>query len=118
MTPSRTLAARLEEAARGYDIHQHLGTALTSEEAAETAALLREAAQALASSDQGTGWQPIATAPKDGTGILAVQGSNMRVCSWTQCGWTFYQSKLGAPFVIMIAPTHWQPLPPPPREVP
>lgn len=59
-------------------------------------------------------WQPIATAPKDGTGIIAYQNGNMRVCNWSQSGWAFYQSKPGAPIVAMMAPTHWRPLPAPP----
>lgn len=56
-------------------------------------------------------WQPIETAPKDGTSVLAFQNGNMRVCSWSPSGWAFYQSKPGAPIVVMLQPTHWMPLP-------
>lgn len=61
-------------------------------------------------------WQPIATAPKDGTGILAFQNGNMRVCSWSSFGWAFYQFKPGEAIVVMVCPTHWMPLPPAPVD--
>jgi hypothetical protein len=57
-------------------------------------------------------WQPIATAPKDGTEILGwpVEGGNstIAIVSFFR-GWTSgdYDAE----------PTHWQPLPQPPDEV-
>lgn len=61
-------------------------------------------------------WQPIATAPKDGTAVLCFQNGNMRVCAWSVSGWAFYQRQPGDPIVVMLDPTHWMPLPDPPTE--
>lgn len=61
-------------------------------------------------------WQPIETAPKDGTWILLSGcsfGHNMRVGRWyfwsdTQgCDWSDYNNR-------GFKPTHWMPLPEPP----
>lgn len=59
---------------------------------------------------EGRGWQPIETAPRDGTRLLLYsvhrrriadgEFGNYRVWSW--------------PYV-MVEPTHWQPLPPGPE---
>lgn len=61
-------------------------------------------------------WQPIETAPKDGTAFLAIVEQFSYVCIWhrhRQC-WTD-----GGPAYMTIPadeqPTHWQPLPPPPE---
>lgn len=56
-------------------------------------------------------WQPIESAPKDGSPLLLVSDERMRVCNWTISGWAFYQRKPGAPIAVMLHPTHWQPLP-------
>lgn len=66
------------------------------------------------------GWQPIATAPKDGTrflawGTLHAPGWNdgehpsQEVCTWTQYGW--YSPSLGG-----WEPTHWMSFPAPPAQ--
>ncbi len=71
-------------------------------------------------------WQPIETAPKDGTYILAfenfeVAGPLMCVMGWTDTGehiehdsitegWT----KEGSGYLGECNPTHWMPLPEPP----
>lgn len=60
-------------------------------------------------------WQPIETAPKDGTQILAWDGFNFDLCEWSAperrpqdaCWWI--DNDKGS-----MHPTHWQPLPPPP----
>jgi len=63
-------------------------------------------------------WQPIETAPKDGTYVLVygyrshVDGSVMHVVRWTKGdGWAADGDDLGEQ-----KPTHWMPLPPPPKQ--
>lgn len=74
---------------------------------------LRRARAALAAD----GWQPIATAPRDGTPLLGFIP-------------TYYQGKGGQTIIVWVgdawwdghafktAPNHWQPLPAPPKEKP
>lgn len=66
-------------------------------------------------------WQPIETAPKDGTEILVFVGGTIIIGSWSNGsvlrdeGW--YDAEAGVKFVNgLLDPTHWQPLPSPPRE--
>lgn len=63
------------------------------------------------------GWRDIATAPKDGTPILVYcpfQSPNCVVVKWRDVrqGWV-NASSFG---LITSEPTHWMPLPPPPKE--
>lgn len=65
-------------------------------------------------------WQPIETAPKDGTRVLAVghRGSNIDVIEWGNGRYLgrvkgYNQAWVNNPGVE-VNPTHWQPLPPPP----
>ena len=68
------------------------------------------------------GWQPIETAPKDGTPILShkagVWAMPMIVC-WLdgpgigEPAWRQYDAE---PSIVRRHPTHWMPLPTPPRE--
>jgi hypothetical protein len=66
------------------------------------------------------GWQDIATAPKDGSVILAVtieaQSPGVRVSWWDEDGWVTVWKP--AKFVVSGPhrwwPTHWQPMPRPP----
>jgi len=60
-------------------------------------------------------WQPISTAPKDGTAVLTFQespltGGKMKVALWRDDtvpkGWSASED----------APTHWMPLPVPPNS--
>lgn len=69
------------------------------------------------------GWQPIETAPRDGTRVLCVWA-----CAWGEMvyeGWCqsagtardggdFWRSHSLVP--VSGRPTHWMPLPPPPQE--
>lgn len=64
------------------------------------------------------GWQPIETAPKDGTTIIVLDGSCVEPAMWDceeevdggQC-W-----RASDPAWERIQPTHWTPLPPPPTD--
>jgi hypothetical protein len=66
-----------------------------------------------------TKWQPIETAPKDGTEIIAyrkVQPPHIEAMSWADYGdtgrwyWTYDGDSPD------VQPTHWIPIPPPPEE--
>lgn len=72
-------------------------------------------------------WQPIETAPRDGTEILLFQaiqyGVMMRVGNWDErgehidtgkrvAGWT----EADDGYIGCIEPTHWMPLPEPPTQ--
>ena len=56
-------------------------------------------------------WQPIETAPKDGTVFLAF---------WDKDGDTRYvcakRGRRGGPIGLQRPPTHWMPLPEPPKD--
>lgn len=73
-------------------------------------------------------WQPIETAPKDGTELLLWNGEH--IIGWWETGrefrgsdhfndWSFgYETVSGydAGFKRVNKPTHWQPLPEPPEQ--
>lgn len=69
-------------------------------------------------------WQPIETAPKDGTDILlfipdfANWPGDARIVSvcWSECGW--WQDNGAAGCNTWGHPTHWQHLPTPPEKEP
>jgi hypothetical protein len=56
-------------------------------------------------------WQPIQTAPKDGTDILVCGHGVIRTAQWSAKDQTF---RVNAYAFIRIDPTHWMPLPDPP----
>lgn len=58
-------------------------------------------------------WQPIDTAPKDGTEIIIWDGSNIRIATfmYTDDDGQMKWFPDGMPFVVA---THWMPLPSPP----
>ena len=61
-------------------------------------------------------WQPIETAPKDGTAILVSEGRFIHCVEWNDEyeWWAVDDNKFG-PFRLRgTAPTHWMRLPPPP----
>jgi len=75
-----------------------------------------------------TDWQPIETAPKDGTDIIVmyidIDTQCVRTAFWldyeydpSQDGWWTYDcSEVGGALMTRIyAPTHWMPLPEPPK---
>jgi hypothetical protein len=63
------------------------------------------------------GWQPIGTAPKDGTCFLAyaAPGQHGLPELYSLCVW---HSNAGFCIDELREPTHWQPLPPPPGDAP
>jgi hypothetical protein len=68
-------------------------------------------------------WQPIETAPRDGTKILAINNrGNQCVCLWQNgsCSWISMFSSGPSPFInggCGSVLTHWMPLPEPPAEL-
>lgn len=58
-------------------------------------------------------WRPIATAPKDATRILAIEGDDQCVVRWLNGEWRDY-SDYGASGSVLFEPTHWMPLADPP----
>ena len=65
-------------------------------------------------------WQPIETAPKDGTTILIYSAVPLPFVTDVQwhngyfCLFDPYADEHNQPIVVGI--THWMPLPPPPKE--
>ena len=82
--------------------------------------LLREENERLRNDAELIEWQPIETAPKDGTDILVMTGETMHVVRWINIHgdfdyWAVDDNKHG-PFTLRgKAPTHWMPLPEPPK---
>jgi hypothetical protein len=70
-------------------------------------------------------WMPIASAPKDGTSILAYSPDRCGNCPegatgvggarWLNGKWCVGRLQDGRYVNTAHAPTHWQPLPPPPK---
>lgn len=58
-------------------------------------------------------WKPIETAPKDGSGVLAIiVGFEPTVAWWSEpIGWVFFDEMQGEYY-----PTHWMELPELPKE--
>jgi hypothetical protein len=79
-------------------------------------------------SDVKTGWQPIDTAPKDGTRVLVYgqRGDVIDIGSWRGCGRyrprtkqrsAYFEKAWGADgsHIFSPQPTHWMPLPDAPK---
>jgi hypothetical protein len=67
------------------------------------------------------GWQPIETAPRDGTSILAICASAyspVAGVTWWNEAWTHYSrpAEKWHGGVVKWFPTHWMPLPQPPNN--
>ena len=80
-----------------------------------------------------TDWQPIETAPKDGTSIIAmyihINTEIVHAVFWMDVEedspgdpddvgwWTYVWSEVGrSKLEDWMTPTHWMPLPPPPKK--
>lgn len=65
-------------------------------------------------------WQPIETAPKDGTAILAYTAEGQCEVSWLHGEWLqspCYSTYDGCGAAVLLCPpTHWMPLPPEPTK--
>ena len=69
-------------------------------------------------------WQPIETAPKDGTEILIVAKGYVAIARWKNINtdahplmaWAFHHEDDGA--YVLHGPSHWQPMPLPPDAAP
>lgn len=59
-------------------------------------------------------WKPIETAPKDGTETLGYDAAEQKifVMHYSKCSW----ARDGDDYDLIVSPTHWMPLPDPPRE--
>lgn len=64
-------------------------------------------------------WQPISTAPKDGTEVWAYNGEQARM-RWIEgheyALWAWADEVLCDVDPSPEQPTHWMPLPPPPKD--
>lgn len=60
-------------------------------------------------------WQPIETAPKDGTEILAWDGQGQATVSWKNGRWSLVYAGWRAEDGDFDAAINWQPLPAPPE---
>ncbi len=66
-----------------------------------------------------TGWQPIETAPKDGSMFLIWDGRSYGFASWwhdEKMHWLKQETRQGYRHPEDQEPTHWMPLPPPPTQ--
>jgi hypothetical protein len=63
-------------------------------------------------------WHEIDTAPKDGTWILVCEpsGTWMDVVTFRGDQWVRFNNSTYLQPVEDLSPTHWQPLPEPPKE--
>lgn len=69
------------------------------------------------STQAGEGWRDIATAPKDGSYILASDGERdgCAVVRWDCDGWVYAWHEYDGPMQMHSA-SHWRPLPSPPSD--
>ncbi|WP_427916320.1 DUF551 domain-containing protein [Stenotrophomonas maltophilia] len=61
-------------------------------------------------------WKPISSAPRDGTEVLLWDGSGQAVCHWDGKHWALIYTGWHAVDSQFDDPTHWMPLPEPPKE--
>lgn len=114
-----------EEIAR-YDFYRRDNTLAPSETGdwvryEDVLALLAQAG----AKQEGSAWQPIETAPKDGTVVWVSNGFSMRVAFWRDGkqyehqgtvggGWRDFYASAGGTEDLGFQPAHWMPLPAPP----
>lgn len=67
---------------------------------------------------EASGWQPIETAPKDGTWFLATEDGEVDLCAWHKTPhvplYGFHFHSCDPEDAEECHPTHWMPLPAPP----
>jgi hypothetical protein len=68
-------------------------------------------------------WQPINTAPRDGSFVLMWNGADMRVLNWPKgCGLGIWHKNVSGGWSgssnksYYFCPTHWMELPEPPKD--
>lgn len=64
-------------------------------------------------------WQPIETAPMDGSWVLLWDNGRCVIGKWQQIVgsyWAWDANASGAPAYEIEGPTHWMPLPDPPAS--
>jgi hypothetical protein len=61
-----------------------------------------------------TEWQPIETAPKDGTRVLGADHQAVEIIYWADGYW--YNQSVEISLWRVFPPTHWMPLPEPPTS--
>jgi hypothetical protein len=73
-----------------------------------------------AAADEGCGWQPIETAPRNGTEFIAAYGRQGFVKQLVRFNtvWGHWESKGVVTRGFETNATHWMPLPPPPATEP
>ncbi len=72
-------------------------------------------------------WQPIETAPKDGSQVLIAIGRRIEIAAWNENaeydrfevapGWQVFACEDGYYSVAIEKPTHWMPVPDPPDHI-
>jgi hypothetical protein len=72
---------------------------------------------ALLAQHEQDGWQPIATAPKDGADVMTFGGAGMVVARYEDEAWRLYNYGYEEA-TVRKQPTHWRPLPNPPKAQP
>lgn len=108
------IAEVLGKARRWIELAEQLPAVARSDQAVMARALI-----ALAERVKAREWQPIETAPKDGSEILAYAWARYRsyygVAQWAEANPAFSNSVAGWFWPFAIRPTHWQPLPEGPK---
>ena len=67
-------------------------------------------------------WQPIETAPKDGTNVSLWSSGFYGICHWSppgtisEDGFWCYTPRVEWAILELKSPTHWMPLPEPPSD--
>jgi hypothetical protein len=107
------------------DLRTALEELVAADDAQDLERLIEAWVSARAALAQPEGWQPIETAPKDGTRIIVAKQSGY-VMAWASSAYWFERqykdrekySGWTDGFDTLATPTHWMPLPAPPGEKP
>lgn len=84
--------------------HDHVGSMSGQEATSLLAGLFSDA---IFAERERYGWQPIETAPKNGTRFLGFEKGTVYAAIWSS-GWKCFQSRPG---FYTVRPSHWKPLP-------